>query len=104
MRLKELNPRFVGAGGDDITDAAGTPVPARHGVAITFDCPCGSEHCLRVCIEFANPLDGQPPHCPDGPKWQRAGDTFEMITLTPSIQRLDCCKWHGFVTNGEVHL
>jgi len=48
------------------------------------------------------PLDGGPPV--DGPKhvWTRTGDTFETLTLRPSILRMDGCRWHGFVTNGEV--
>jgi hypothetical protein len=34
--------------------------------------------------------------------WQRTGETFDTMTLTPSIRRLDGCAWHGFVTNGEI--
>ena len=39
------------------------------------------------------------------PTWQRTGDTFETLTLHPSILRSPQkggCGWHGWVTNGEV--
>jgi hypothetical protein len=40
--------------------------------------------------------------------WNREGDTFETVTLSPSIsvrqhgeyEQLHC--WHGFIRNGEV--
>lgn len=99
MKLTDLNPKFVGAGGDGITDSAGNPVPKRSGVGIGFDCPCGSSECLRVYIGFTNPLDGQGPYT-QSPRWDRTGDTFETLTLSPSIQRLDNCKWHGYLRNG----
>lgn len=34
--------------------------------------------------------------------WTRTGDTFENLSLSPSI---DCSKWggwHGFITNGII--
>ena len=40
--------------------------------------------------------------------WARTGDTFETLTLAPSIWvKGGACKpdgsgWHGFVTNGEI--
>ncbi len=37
--------------------------------------------------------------------WKRgSGDTFETLTLTPSIDaNVDIAgHWHGFITNGEV--
>jgi hypothetical protein len=38
-----------------------------------------------------------------GLRWHRVGDTFDTLTLTPSI---DCSRFghfHGFITGGEVH-
>ena len=101
MKFPELNAKFVASGGDGITDKDGKPVPRREGVGVLFDCPkCGPEH--PCCVEFANPLDGGPPHRSDGHVWQRVGDTIDTLTLTPSILRKDGCGWHGFITNGEV--
>jgi len=73
------------------------------------DCPVcgdkgsesGADHFMF--IPFANPLDGGPPIYPAPHNvWTRTGDTFETISLTPSIQRQDECRWHGFITNGEI--
>lgn len=105
MRLTDLNPRWVGAGGEGVT-RDGQPVPERHGIGVTFDCPCGCDS--PVFVPFANPLDGGKPHLSRDadPAWQRTGDTFETLTLVPSIQRVAYkqggCVWHGFVTDGEV--
>ena len=101
MRLVDLEPGWVGAGGAGIT-RNGEPVPERHGVGVTFNCPCG---CDSPCyVPFRNPLDGgpmledDPPH----PSWQRTGDTFETLTLSPSIYRSRGCGWHGYIENGGV--
>ena len=101
----ELNPRWLGAGGEGVSNADGTPAPERHGIAVGFDCPCGNGE--RVCIMLSNPLDGGPPIPKMHAYWERTGDTFETLKLTPSIQRADPngCKWHGFVGKdipGEV--
>lgn len=128
MRLTDLNPRFMNAGGEGVyrrTDRlcracngenAGAcepchgsgfeyePAPERHGVGVIFQCPCGNRSESHECyVPFANPLDGKGPYEPKG--WQRTGDTFETLTLTPSIfRRTDWggCGWHGFITHGEV--
>jgi hypothetical protein len=75
----------------------------RHGMGINFECPhCGDR---RVGVWFANPIDGGPPADPEhGPsaRWQRTGDTFDALTLTPSIDSSAAGHWHGFVTKGEV--
>lgn len=100
MRLADLDARFIGNGGEGVTDKDGNPVPYRPGVAVVFDCPkCGADH--PGCIEFTNPLDGGPPARTDGHTWQREGDTIDTLTLRPSILRKDC-GWHGFITNGEI--
>jgi len=82
-------------------------------VGITFRCP----HCPAgergetgyLGVYFANPVDpanllGQgisfgrlAEHL-----WQRTGDTFETMTLSPSIDASTTGHWHGFITNGEV--
>lgn len=102
MRLIELDPAWVGHGGEGVTDANGNPIPRREGVGVAFDCPCGCGSPLFV--PFANPLDGGPPYdkrC----LWNRTGETFETLTLAPSILRSKekgGCGWHGFVRNGEI--
>jgi hypothetical protein len=101
LKLVDLGPRWVGAGGEGIRNADGSPVPERRGVGVSFDCPCGG--CgTRAFIPFNNPLDGHGPHDPSRNRWDRAGDTFETLTLTPSIQRVGGCAWHGYITQGEI--
>lgn len=98
MRLVDLNPYWVGSGGEGVSDSAGNPVPRREGVAIICDCPCGK--CgRRLCVPFRNPLESGPA-APSG--WTRSGDTFEDLTLDPSIKRTDPagCMWHGFLRAG----
>jgi len=108
MRLTDLNPRWVGAGGPGITDAQDRPVPARHGVGLSFTCPCGKcdSDTARCYVPFKNPLDGGPELEPGRvDSWQRTGDTFENLTLTPSILRNPAkggCGWHGYITNGQI--
>jgi hypothetical protein len=58
---------------------------------LTFDCPEGHDDCFHM-IPFTPALDGtaiardQVGHA----LWERRGDTFETITLTPSIARRRC--------------
>jgi len=109
VKLTDLNPRWIGAGGSGVTQN-GQPVPRREGVGVMFNCPCGKHGDDNpVYVPFANPLDGGPAYDPKpGRGWQRTGDTFETLTLTPSILRVPSgdgpwdCAWHGFITNGEI--
>lgn len=98
MKLADLNPGWLGAGGPGIT-RAGQPVPERHGIGIVFDCPCGCDSPVHVLLK--NPLDGGPAVRGE-PLWQRTGDTFETLTLHPSIRRIGGCQWHGWVRDGEI--
>lgn len=100
MRLTDLNPRWIGAGGPGIFDKDGNQPPERFGVGVTFECPCG---CPQRCyIPFTEPLDGGPKLEIRHPTWECTGSTFEDLTLSPSIQRVGGCAWHGWVKNGEV--
>lgn len=90
MRLIELNPRWW------------RTCDTRGGQGVSFDCPCcaGKE---RLAVAFANPTDGRPPVITPGMKmWQRVGDTFDTMTLAPSIDASTHGHWHGFITNGQV--
>lgn len=134
LRLADLNPRFMNAGGEGVyqkTDRlcgscngenAGDcrtchgsgfeyePAPKRTGVGVIFACPCGNSGEDHECyVPFANPLDGGPALDPSAWSgsggWQRTGETFETLSLSPSIFRrksLGGCGWHGWITNGNV--
>jgi hypothetical protein len=39
---------------------------------------------------------------PPGILWRREGDTFDTLTLSPSVDASPSGHWHGFVRNGEV--
>lgn len=109
MRLTDLKPRFWGDG--------------IRQLGVTFLCP----HCqdVRLGIAFANPPDGGPPSpvvtdagmpkmirdhihdtrtfdVPPGFLWQRSGETFDVMSLSPSVDASKSGHWHGCVTNGDV--
>ena len=96
MKLTNLNPKWIGAGdkGEII-------------FGLRFDCP----HCLvqRLAVIFTPFIDpkGWLPKIGgefynDRPKWNRIGDSFENITLRPSINTEFSGHWHGFIENGEI--
>ena len=91
MRLAILNPHWT------------TTTEGRQGMGIMFDCPhCWSQ---KLGVWFANPLDGgipAGPECAPTPRWHREGDTFETLTLSPSVDASAVGHWHGFITNGEI--
>jgi hypothetical protein len=97
MKLIDLHPKWVEAEHDH----QGNPA-SRKGIGIIFDCPCGCD--MPIYVAFANPLDGGPAHDPRQATWQRTGETFETLMLSPSIRRLGGCpkNWHGWVRNGET--
>jgi hypothetical protein len=83
-------------------------------MGVTFWCP----HCrnIRLGVAFKNPIDGGTddnmtphhdglghvlPHQPV-PEWVRSGDTFEDLTLSPSVDTSASGHWHGFITNGSI--
>lgn len=35
-------------------------------------------------------------------RWRATGKQIEDLTLSPSIQLIGGCAWHGFVTHGEI--
>jgi hypothetical protein len=73
VRLTELQPRW------------GTDGTRRW---LSFLCPCCRRQRLSV------PLG-------DG-GWRASGDTFEAMTLTPSVDASKEGHWHGHITNGET--
>lgn len=105
MRLTELNPRWYAHG--DSPDIVG----------VTFDCPCcapggkvnslGVMYRPRLGVLFKQEIDrdGLPNEIHwtrAGIKWDRTGDTFDTLSLTPSVDASKWGHWHGFITNGEI--
>lgn len=104
MRLTELDPRwFTFAHPADGVDIR---------IGLTFLCP----HCKeqRLGVQFDPPIDPAGLIAKLGivwPKaqhvWQRNGDAFETLTLTPSIDASGLPMqfsghWHGHIINGEI--
>ena len=73
----------------------------RRGMGVSFLCP----HCRqsRIVVAFDNPLDGGPPTSLSKVHHQRAGETFDDLTIRPSIDHSTRGHWHGHVTSGDVH-
>jgi hypothetical protein len=89
VRLVDLNPRWL------------SHAEGREGTFIDFDCPCGA--CgSSISIAVDPPLDGGVPAADAAHQWKREGESFDTLTLRPSLERKDHCRWHGFITNGEV--
>lgn len=74
-------------------------------VGVRFYCPINDGNGPHteghsVCVLFENPPDGGPAHPPDpgcpgnnrGRRWRRTGDTFETMSLAPSV---DCTTSEG---------
>lgn len=77
--------------------------------SFTFDCP----HCRkqRLAAHFTPPIDpaglrakyGWPETLTQGRlKWKRTGETFETLTLEPSLDFSASGHFHGSIHNGEV--
>lgn len=93
MTLLELNPKWV------------TQKEGRQGMGISFDCPCC--HKQRLVVMFKNPLDGldsfnDSNYVDKTVTWIREGDTFETLTLNPSVDASKHKHWHGFIKNGQI--
>lgn len=114
MRLTDLNPRWFSV--DGASDA-------RDGVA--FDCPCercasghqirnaGVARRCRLGVQFAGrpmTLQEKLDHVhefgtfdvPPGVVWEAKGDSFDTLTLSPSVDASASGHWHGHVKNGEA--
>ncbi len=114
MKLTDLQPRWFDVPGIG-TDKDG----------LTLLCPCSMcrstpEKQVRLGVQFANPVGADPKpllsiedklrhvhelrtfDVPPGYLWQRTGDTFETLTLSPSINCEASGHWHGFITDGEI--
>lgn len=78
-RLVDCNPQWV----EEHREAD------QHGLIhyLRFECPEGHSDCVHV-IPFTPRLNGDPYSDAQQPTWQRTGDTFETLTLSPSIRRI----------------
>lgn len=113
-RLVDCNPDFRRYDGRD-----GAPD------ALAFDCPEGHADC-RIFVPFTPALDGsaRPVLQRNGAQWSRTGDTFDTLTLAPSVRTIQqypsrdaaiaagvmpeyftermTCALHIFIRNGAI--
>lgn len=104
MRLVDLDPHWMV---DEIGRRLGVSFVCPKGCPDTF---WGNGFCGgRVYVPFKQPLDGAPVPA-SGRGWDRTGETFDTLTLAPSILVPNAhgnaahrgCGWHGFVEGGVV--
>src|ERR1043166_1798615 len=95
MRLSELEPRWQ--------------VPIRVSVmlptGVSFLCPCWRGR--RLSVPFTNPIDpggllSNTGWQPTGRSWQRTGDTFDTLSVYPSVDYSGSGHWHGNIIAGEI--
>lgn len=91
-RLVDLNPKWVEVHGTGEV------------YGIRYNCPCRSAACemggWSVVPTKSNFL-GKPSSADAVARgWDITGDSFENITLAPSIHHVG--HWHGFLTNGVL--
>jgi hypothetical protein len=92
MRLVDLDPHWIGT-----HDESG--LRDTH-LGVSFRCP--QPDCeQRLYVPFANPPSGAAPMLAEH-LWHREGETFETLTLTPSVDVSKYGHWHGFITAGEI--
>lgn len=114
MKLTELNPRWF-----DV------PGIGTNKDGVTFVCPCAKcqanpESAKRLGIQFANPVGGEVKLLMTQKEknvhlfalgtfdiamnylWQRTGETFDDLTLSPSVDASKSGHWHGHITGGEI--
>jgi hypothetical protein len=93
--LTELNPRWI------------AERLAGPRIGLSFDCP----HCRvqRLAVPFHSSAveylqDGHTPArgWDAGYIWTMTGDSFENLSLSPSVDASHAGHWHGFITNGEI--
>lgn len=109
MKLIDLDPRWA-CDADIVISGVNRYFDGRVGMAVSFECPhcvqrersTGDRRVQRLAVWFANPIDGLPPTDDAKILWQRSGDTFETLTLSPSIDASKEGHWHGFIRNGSI--
>jgi len=99
MKLTDLNPRWVG-----LHNWSSESV---YRIGISFDSPTTGR---RIAALFAPAIDpdglaakyqwGE--FFPQSRKWARTGDSFETLTLTPSLDFSANGEWHGCITEGRI--
>jgi hypothetical protein len=95
MKLTDLNPRWF------VLETGGQRV------GLTFECPHCRAQRLGVVFHHAGheAIDDTyiRAHSPTTNHiWAATGETFEALTLSPSVDASASGHWHGFIMSGEI--
>lgn len=130
MKLIDLNPRWFaepGRVGQGVVFLCPCCInrPILVGRAPSTTNPAGPTK-VELAIAFSNPIDdgavfpikkqkalwdvliynvgdvNHPAIVPPGVHWKREGDTFETLSISPSVDASASGHWHGFVTAGKI--
>lgn len=96
MKLVDLNPRMAisrALAGGSWSEAA------KRNVGMTLDCPCC--RATRLMVHFRNPIGGTAPE-PVERLWDRTGDSFDTMTLSPSIDASAVGHAHFSIAQGLI--
>jgi hypothetical protein len=115
MRLVDLSPRWV-------SPAQWANQSPPYYVGVSFDCPCvkcrapacptcgHAPDAKRLQVSFWPHIDPQGAvqqfslSFADHGEHRRTGDTFDTLTLSPSVGFEGIGHFHGHISNGEVTL
>lgn len=103
MKLTELKPKWIESQWDVLNSVV---------FGVSFQCP----HCqsVRLAIFFTEPFgetnkintaqwaDPRKSDTVEILLWNRQGETFDDLTISPSIDASKRGHWHGFIQNGTV--
>lgn len=95
-KLSELNPRMLVS--RSLPNGSWSEA-AKRNVGMTFDCPCCRTR--RLLVHFRNPVGGTAPE-PGVRLWDRVGETFDTMTLAPSIDASSFGHAHFSVVGGLI--
>ena len=100
MRLTEANPHWVGLGdkGELIIGITFKSPKTGHRIGVLFANPIDHDGWIQ---KIGNPMDLEE-FFPDSKRWKRKGETFDSLTLEPSIDISERNEWHGRILNGEL--
>lgn len=94
MRLTDLDPHWWASAND---------------TGLTFLCPHCRTQRLGIALDTPNDALVHDLHADvihlthhDGKHWHREGETFDTLTISPSIDASAHGHWHGFIRNGDV--
>jgi hypothetical protein len=103
VKLTDLDPFFLRFN----IDAQGNESHQRFSAltvaqGVMFYCPkCYDKPNEHRLIVWFNHRDVSPFAQPAN-RWEFSGNDFSDLTLSPSVDVTEGCRWHGFVINGQM--